>query len=243
MSVSALTWAFAQEIRPDSHKFVLVAMADYCNEEWEAYPSIAALEAKTCIERRGLFRAIADLKSRGFIEATGERKGSTKQIHVYRLKGCQNGNALAKGDKMVTVTKMTLKGDKNAPLKGCQNGNTEPSILFNRQEPLFPPTPQKGDVLAAFEQFWAEILPANRKGKGRAREEFQKALKNGTDVDDILAGISSFRKVERKRSHQNDYRPLLPATWLHQARWEDDIVIEQENGENEQGWIDKSIYG
>ena len=62
MSVSALTWAFAQEIRPATHKFVLVALADYANEDLEAYPSITALETKTCLDRKAIFRSLADLK-------------------------------------------------------------------------------------------------------------------------------------------------------------------------------------
>lgn len=232
MSVSALTWAFAQEIRPGVYKFVLVALADYANEDLEAYPSIGALERKTCFDRKTIFDGLAYLKKEGFIEPTGERKGKTKQIHVYRLKESRIRNSSTSG----TVPLI----DDNSPISGTLQavGN----ISLNRQEPSIPPNPQKGEALEAFEQFWAEILPANRKGKGRSREEFLKALKNGATIQDIFDGIASFRKAERKRSHQNDYRPLHPSTWLHQCRWEDDIVIEQQSN-GQEDWIEKSIYG
>ena len=236
MSVSALTWAFAQEVSPTT-KLVLLALADYANENLEAYPSVAALKTKTCLNRKSIFLALERLKQIGLIEPTGERKGTTKQIHIYRLKASLNRNSSEIG----TVPKTDRKSPKNGPLKESLNRDTEPSVLLTVNEPSVPPNPQKVDVLAAFEHFWAEILPANRKGKGRAREEFQKAIKNGVDVEDILAGVASFRKTERKRAHQNDYRPLLPATWLHQTRWEDDIVIEQDNGD--ENWVNKSIYG
>ena len=125
MSVSALTWAFAQEIRPATHKFVLVALADYANEDLEAYPTIGALEKKTCLDRKAIFRSLTDLKERGFIEPTGERKGTTKQTYVYRLKQCPKGNS----SQMGRVPILTRKSSQIGTLQAAGN------ISLNRKEP------------------------------------------------------------------------------------------------------------
>ena len=131
MSVSALTWAFAQEIRPATHKFVLVALAHCCNEledPWQAWPSATDLKKKTGLERRVIFYALKDLKNQGLINPTGEFKGSKRQIPVYQLHGC----ITCTGANGARVHKTTRTG---------ANGASPPSSL-----PLHPlSTPPSGN--------------------------------------------------------------------------------------------------
>lgn len=87
MSVSALTWAFASQIRPATAKFVLVALADYANEVGEAYPSIETLCRKTCMDRKTIISHLQFLADIGAIADTGERRGRTKKVKVYALAG------------------------------------------------------------------------------------------------------------------------------------------------------------
>lgn len=85
MSIDALNWAFRVEDISSSQKFVLVAMSDFANEEWECYPSTETVCRKTNLDRKTVLSAVADLIDSGFLEDSGERKGRTKSVKVYHI--------------------------------------------------------------------------------------------------------------------------------------------------------------
>jgi hypothetical protein len=91
VSVKALTWAFEQEIKPASVKFVLVAFADCVGMDGCGYPSIDAVCAKTSLDRKTVIAAFAKLEEIGVIADTGKRAGRTGQVKVYRLVGMETG--------------------------------------------------------------------------------------------------------------------------------------------------------
>lgn len=78
-----------------------------------------------------------------------------------------------------------------------------------------------------FDRFWEELPVRNRIGKKRALQAWHKAIEEGATPDHVIAGVCQYRKAERKRAHQDDYRPLHPATWLNQGRWDDGEEIEK----------------
>ncbi len=83
-----MSWVFAQDIKPSSRKFILLALADCMNdEEGCAYPSVCTLELKTCLDRKTVIEGIQDLISQGYLIDTEQRVGRTKQVRVLRLNG------------------------------------------------------------------------------------------------------------------------------------------------------------
>lgn len=123
MSNYYLTLAFFMPEISSSRKFVLVALADAANDFGLCYPSIAHIIDKTSLDRKTIIDCIADLKKDGFLIDTGERKGKTKQIPVFRL-------ALDKSPKNGIVQNRTVpKTDGNSPVftpKQSQKRDTEP---------------------------------------------------------------------------------------------------------------------
>lgn len=85
MSVQAFTWAFEQPIKPSSVKFVLVALANYASEFGLVFPSVESLCVKTSLDRKTVLAAIAQLQVHRYMVDTGERRGKTGQVKVYRL--------------------------------------------------------------------------------------------------------------------------------------------------------------
>lgn len=92
MSIAALVWAFEQEIKPASTKFVLVAFAD-CVSDYDGcgFPSIDAICAKTSLDRKTVILALDRLEQIGVISDSGKRVGRTKQVKVYCLVGMNTG--------------------------------------------------------------------------------------------------------------------------------------------------------
>ena len=87
MSVEAITWALAQPITHSSAKFVLVVLANCASAENNlAYPSVAYLSDATGQNRKTVLANLRRLCDDGYISDSGERRGATKQIVVYRLR-------------------------------------------------------------------------------------------------------------------------------------------------------------
>lgn len=86
MSFQALAWATKLRLGKAGDKLILVAFADRHNEESGcAYPSIAWLTEFSSLNRKTVIAAVERLVDAGLLEDSGERKGSTKQIKVYRV--------------------------------------------------------------------------------------------------------------------------------------------------------------
>jgi hypothetical protein len=69
-----------------------------------------------------------------------------------------------------------------------------------------------------FDQFW-EAWPL-KKGKKDARLAFEKVVKSGVTLEQILAGVENYR---REIGPTPDWSKVkYPQGWLNAARWEDE---------------------
>lgn len=85
MSFDTLAWAGKQRCDKPAAKLVLLALASCAGADHCAYPSTAWLVDFTGLDRKTVIAACDRLQASGAIADTGERKGQTKQIKVYRL--------------------------------------------------------------------------------------------------------------------------------------------------------------
>ncbi|WP_316857016.1 helix-turn-helix domain-containing protein [Ralstonia flatus] len=83
--MEALTWARKQCVGNSRAKAVFMALADFASEDFCAFPSIAAVVEYTELDRKTIIKQIEFLIAAGFVVDTAERRGSTRQIPVYRL--------------------------------------------------------------------------------------------------------------------------------------------------------------
>ncbi|OWT68071.1 MULTISPECIES: helix-turn-helix domain-containing protein [unclassified Achromobacter] len=117
MSVEAISWALKQPIKPSSAKFVLVAIANCADgQDFIAWPSMAYLTEATDQDRKTVLANVARLKEMGFLEDTGERKGSTKQVIVYRLKEPEIGTVKEDQKRNSTENGTVPKTDIKSPV-------------------------------------------------------------------------------------------------------------------------------
>ncbi|WP_288414229.1 helix-turn-helix domain-containing protein [uncultured Acinetobacter sp.] len=94
MSLDATNWAWrvkfpekAGSALPALKLVVLLSMADRASEDHTCFPSINRLASDCRMNRKSVIKIIAELIEDGLISDTGERKGRTKQVIVYRLNG------------------------------------------------------------------------------------------------------------------------------------------------------------
>ncbi len=147
MSLDATRWAWNQRIKQNSRtsrsavKIVLVSMADRAGEDHICYPSIARLELDTELNRKTILNALRYLEELGLIKDTGDRKGRTKKVKVYRLVGV-TGREEKKGNSPNggTVKKCSSSnpaesvGSKQSQIRNDSENGMIPDLPANRPE-------------------------------------------------------------------------------------------------------------
>lgn len=86
MSLKAIVWALERApVYSSSQKFVLVALANYANEENHSYPQVATICRVTAQSDDTVRRCLASLEEAGNIRDTLKRFGPTQQVKVWEL--------------------------------------------------------------------------------------------------------------------------------------------------------------
>jgi len=82
MSVKIMGYVFDSGL-PTTSKIVMLALADFANEEGESiYPSLETLSKRTGMSTRSVMRILSSLRTKGYIESVGSRPSGVK---VYRM--------------------------------------------------------------------------------------------------------------------------------------------------------------
>ena len=85
MSIEAMLWAFKQNPERSAAKLVLLELSNHAGTDNTAWPSLARICAQTNLDRKTVISALDSLEDKGLISDTGDRKGSSSQIKVYKL--------------------------------------------------------------------------------------------------------------------------------------------------------------
>jgi hypothetical protein len=85
MSIEAMLWAFKQSLDRSAEKLVLLELSNHAGTDNTAWPSLVRLCEKTNLNRKTVISALDGLEGKQLISDTGERKGISSQIKVYRL--------------------------------------------------------------------------------------------------------------------------------------------------------------
>jgi len=111
--------------------------------------------------------------------------------------------------------------DRHNGQSAKQRALTRDRVKRKRNGDVVTKSTSNSSLLSDFEEFWKEV--PNKISKGAAREAYCKARDKATHAA-ILAGLPGYAAYEstRQKASKGDYRPLHPATWLNQERWNDE---------------------
>lgn len=114
--------------------------------------------------------------------------------------------------------------------EGPTNSLSLSSIDVNPSDSLTPivpkPTPKKTSkekYLERFDKFW-DVYPL-KVGKGKARDSWLKLKPSDKLTDAIIEAVQIQKKSNRWQKQEGSFIPM-PATWLNQTRWEDNLKVE-----------------
>lgn len=248
MSRVANDWAWGINIKPASLKLLLLAMADRADEYHCCYPSIKRLEVDTGLDKKTIASHISKLVEQGIIADTGERKGITKRVKVYRLVGISSGideidirsssNAPENGGISNTpkngavdnLSNRSENGSLNTPKNGSLNRSENGSQNQSLEPPIEPSNKKyikkdfdKDYLERAYLTFWQAGL--NQTNAVQAEKLFHQLWQ---DLDKEPMEFAQFLRedIEKRLSlNQYGFDRLHPATYLKNKRWLDEYIV------------------
>lgn len=202
MSWDALGLAAKTKCKTPTAKLVLLMLANYSDEDYASYPSMATLADLCSCDERTIKRALRSLENDGLIR-TEPRYGKDGKQTSNRYVIQRRGDIFA-GDGVTNVTPDTIR---DIQLPNAQGGDR-----FVRYDPIS----RKNIYPVAFEEWW-NAYPRNDGSKKKAFEIWARAVDRDIDERDLFLKTCRFAQTEHGKDKR--YTPYA-TTWLNQRRWE-----------------------
>lgn len=171
------------------------------------------LEAGKGISRQNIRSALNSLEAQQFL--------TTKSTNTGLLITICNWDTYQNPDE-TTNQQINRQLTSNQPATNQQL--TTIKELRNKNKENTPPiSPLNGEVQNRFEIFW-KAYPKKR-GKGMAEKSFLKIKPSQELLDTMIVKIAEFKKCDDWKKKDGQFIPL-PATWLNQKRWLDEVLID-----------------
>jgi hypothetical protein len=199
MGIKFMAMAIDAKIANSGQKFVLVMLANHCNDHTrQCNPSQKLLAEECSMGLSTLKRHIASLEEAGYLETINVFKDNIQRPNQYLLKFSSSPNR---------ATPQPESGYPPSP-----NRATEPEVK-TRIEPVVQKDP-------FFVEFW-KAYP-RKTNKEFAEKVFAKLKVDDALLTKMIQAIYAQNKSVWKDKEQQ-YIPH-PSTWLNGKRWEDEIV-------------------
>lgn len=216
MSYQALAWARSVKTGSVATKAVLMAVANYADEEGTCFPSQAQLAEDTELSRRTIVRCLDVLEQAGLLSRSRRHRadGSRKSDLITLVLGDKEPrDTVAPRDASLSDTVSKPK---------CHGGTAEPITEL----PLTPSMPPKGacerDEVGEWFQKIRSVFP-RRKGNNPvkpAEDRFRAKVKAGARPEDVFKAAQKFAKeCATEGIAGTKYTPRL-VSWLGQEAWE-----------------------
>ncbi|MBF7690848.1 helix-turn-helix domain-containing protein [Acinetobacter pollinis] len=224
MSLDATLWAWKAPVQTSTQRLVLISLADRAGEDHTCFPSYERLTKDTLLNRKTIVKVISELIGLQLIQDTGERKGVTRQVKVYRLTGVIGREETVPKTEQSQKRNSSNIGTLNSPKNGTLNS---PNIGTQNLSSNLPIEPINIKNWFSFKKLKTELSfvtdsdTAEKIGKAswfeREKNAFEQfnADKNLNDsmkmyyfVDWLLKNMSKYEKpisstnTKSKASHQ-----------------------------------------
>ena len=207
MSVRTMAAVWERSQHSGTSLLMLLAIADFADDDGRAYPSVPTLARKCRMKERNAQYILSELVESA--ELTIQRGKGPRGSNVYRIKlaslGVQHSAPVQYDAPLQQGAPEGCNGVRITPAMECTQTIIEPSR--NHQ--------------SGFEVFW--LAYPKKKAKGDAQKAWSKLKPNGDLTDSILKAIE-VQKISEDWTKENGKFIPYPASWLNGRRWEDENV-------------------
>lgn len=204
MSFAALAAVSKMRAASAAEKLVALAYADRHNEETGcAYPSLSWLCEFSSLNRKTVIAAVMRLEAAGLLTDTGDRRGETRQIKVYRLnlETVPKTEPSLKRNSTEKCAKQSQKRDTDTVRTSSPTKASPSTERRVRKAPAFvPPSDIPEAEWEGFEEMRRRIgKPMTAKARDLAVSRLRKLAEDGHPPGEVL-----------NHSILNNYQGLFP---------------------------------
>lgn len=228
----ARVWADSKH--SGSHLLMLLAIADFADDDGNAYPAVNTLAEKCRMKPRNAQVILSTLRQSGELEVReNEGPRGTNLYRISTLQGAQ-GNAGVGVQSLAGVgaqelagvqTLAGVQGNARRGAKACakplQGLAPEPSLNHQQPSSLVRSAPKSARAKnehPLFAQFWTAY--PRKAARAKALQAFAALNPSPGTLKAMVAAISAQGLAERCSGPDARFVPH-PATWLNGRRWED----------------------
>lgn len=214
MSKEARDWAFSQDVKRSSVKFVLVVLGDLAQSD-EAYAAIDTVSEKTGQDRKTVIAALKTLEGLGLIADTGKRIGRTGQIPVYKLNlNCQ---------------KSTENGTVNEEDQAAETVPFFPdnSTVFPPKSTVFPSNSTENGTRNSKEPVLTESEPKEltaQKPEKKKRKSVKTQMPDGFAISERVRAWAAEKGFSRLEGHFENFISKAKAKGYEYADWDEGFM-------------------
>lgn len=218
VSNDAMSWAWRQTLKAGP-KFVLIALADYADENWSCFPGVPTIAQRVGTGESTVRDNIARLVESGhIIVERRHRAGGSRSSNRYVL--CHDRQEPESGGGSQEPESGGGKSQNPADLQPESGGATNPQVNPQTEpsgSPLVAPQALAADP---FERAW-KVWPRGE-NKKLARERFERAVsRKRISAEDLATAIARHGTVYAAwPESEQEYVPHL-SSWLSRERWND----------------------
>lgn len=215
MSNEALTWAFRQDL-PLTQKFVLVALADYADENGECFPKHERTAQRTGTSVSTVKRAIKSLTETGYLTTTHQYRDDGRfRANRYRLNIAHD---IPGQSDPVGGSERTDHQPRVTPLPGQSDPNTGSEWASKNPQENPHRNPQENLGAAA----------ADAEAEGAIEEVFDDPTENRPEVEELCNLLADCIEANGSK------RPTITDRWRDAAR----LLLDRDGRTTEQvAWI------
>lgn len=215
MSIKVMTWVWEHGPTDPTERLIMLALADFCDDQGRCYPSMIGIAEKACVTERGARGIVRRLEGEGWIMIeTGGGRGGKNVYHILTDKpGTRNPEPETRNDKNPERegSKPGTKQHKTRNQRSAEPSGTikEPSVVCSDR----------------FNEFWNAYPHRNgvKRNRKDAEQKFARAVKAGIPEQCIIDGVHRMKTDPTvQRGFARD-----PVTWLNQRGWDDEITPQQ----------------
>ena len=230
MSVRVMVTVFAAPIRPAGRKLVALALANAAADDGtRIFPGEDRLLRETTLSAPSVRRHVADLITAGvLVEVRAAHSGVRREFRIdleeleeaikdERLRGlkderqCPPNGTHPRAERRSSTDAQALTGERPYVLPRPHTSSKTDARSRRARAPMSYPSD--------FEEFW--IAYDYKVGKARALRAWRKAIAEGAEPDEVVAGARRYRAWIDEQADPPHRK--YPEGWLSARRWEDEL--------------------
>lgn len=231
MSVHVMRRVWKESKQSGSYLLLLLAIADFANDDGEAYPAVSTLAKHCRMTTRNANHLLAVLKVSGELEV--RLNEGPRGTNVYRVRvGQQHREPLKPPSAQDRPGPLSTASPLNpeAPFSPVSGFTSKPPSFTSESafpKPLTPPSDEpplnrQEPPLRSFEAFWS--MYPRKAGKKPAAAAFARMKPSAQQLEQMLTALRWQCATETWTKDGGKYIPH-PTTWLNQERWRDEPPI------------------